>query len=252
MSDPATAPLPADDPPPSPVTFTAAGVRAGLAGSVAASLGIVGYGVVFGALARNVGLTVGESLLMSSVVFTGAGQFVATDLWAMPPPMLTIWLTTALVSLRLLVLGATLRPWLGSLRPIQAYGTLAVLIDQSWAVGMLEYRAGRRDAGFLFGNGVAILIAWVVGTAAGFLLGNLAANAAAFSLDFAATAIFVALIAGLWQGRAEILPWVVAGLVAIAVHALVAGPWYVIIGAAAGVLAAQGAQWQAGRRAGAQ
>lgn len=220
-------------------TFTAAGVRAGMRGSVAASLGIVGYGVVFGALARNVGFSLGESMLMSGFVYTGAGQFAAVDLWATPPPYLTIWLTTALVSLRLLVLGATLRPWLAPLRPLQAYGTLATLIDQSWAVSMIEYRAGRRDAGFLLGNGLVILAAWVVGTAAGFLLGNLAANAAAYGLDFAVTAIFVALIAGIWRGRADAVPWLTAAVVAIATHLLLDGPWYVITGAIAGVLAGQ-------------
>ena len=35
------------------------------------------------------------------------------------------------------VLGAALRPWLGQIRPVQAYGTLAVLIDQGWAMGLL-------------------------------------------------------------------------------------------------------------------
>jgi 4-azaleucine resistance transporter AzlC len=227
-------------------TFTAAGVRAGLRGAVAASLGSVSYGVIFGALASNVGLSIGESLLMSGFVFTGAGQFAALDLWASPPPYLTIWLTTALVSLRLLVLGATLRPWLAPLRPIQVYGTLATLIDQSWAVGMIEYRAGRRDAGFLLGNSLMILAAWVVGTAAGFLLGDLAANAASFGLDFAATAIFVALIAGMWRSRHDVVPWLTAAVAAIITHQLVDGPWYVITGACAGVLAGE----LAGRSAG--
>ncbi|MCA9877546.1 MAG: AzlC family ABC transporter permease, partial [Thermomicrobiales bacterium] len=154
-------------------------------------------------------------------------------------PLLTIWLTTALVSLRYLVLGAALRPWLGQLRPVQAYGTLAVLIDQGWAMGLLEYRAGRRDAGYLLGGGLAMLVAWVIGTAGGFLLGNLAPDPAAWSLDFAPAAIFVALIAGLWRGRSDALPWLVAAAVAIVTHTLLAGPWYVPLGAAAGVLAGQ-------------
>jgi 4-azaleucine resistance transporter AzlC len=241
MTESATGPLAADGTAPDgpATTFSAAGVLAGMRGSVAASLGIVGYGVIFGALARNVGFSIGESLLMSGFVYTGAGQFAALNLWASPPPYLTIWLTTALVSLRLLVLGATLRPWLAPLRPIQAYGTLATLIDQSWAVSMIEYRAGRRDAGFLLGNGIVILAAWLVGTAAGFLLGDLAANAAAFGLDFAVTAIFVALIAGLWSGRHDAVPWIAAAVVSIATYKLVAGPWYVITGAVAGVLAGQ-------------
>lgn len=226
----------ANDP---PATFTLAGVRFGVIHMLPLTVGSLAYGLVFGVLAGNVGLTATEATIMSGLVFTGAGQVAAMDLWAMPPPLLTIWLTTALVSLRYLVLGAALRPWLGQLRPIQAYGTLAVLIDQGWAMGLLEYRAGRRDAGYLLGGGLAMLVAWVIGTVGGFLLGNLVPNPAAWSLDFAATAIFVALIAGIWRGRSDAVPWLVAAVVAVAAHKLAAGPWYVPLGAVAGVLAGQ-------------
>lgn len=226
----------ANDP---PATFTLAGVRFGVIHMLPLTVGSLAYGLVFGVLAGNVGLTATEATIMSGLVFTGAGQVAAMDLWAMPPPLLTIWLTTALVSLRYLVLGAALRPWLGQLRPIQAYGTLAVLIDQGWAMGLLEYRAGRRDAGYLLGGGLAMLVAWVIGTVGGFLLGNLVPNPAAWSLDFAATAIFVALIAGIWRGRSDAIPWLVAAVVAVAAHKLAAGPWYVPVGAVAGVLAGQ-------------
>jgi predicted branched-subunit amino acid permease len=225
-----------DDP---PASFTLAGVRFGVIKMLPLTVGSLAYGLVFGVLAGNVGLTATEATIMSGIVFTGAGQVAAMDLWTMPPPLLTIWLTTALVSLRYLVLGAALRPWLGQLRPGQAYGTLAVLIDQGWAMGLLEYRAGRRDAGYLLGGGLAMLAAWIVGTLGGFLLGNLVPDPAAWSLDFAATAIFVALIAGIWRGRSDAIPWLVAAVVAVAAHEWVAGPWYVPLGAVAGVLAGQ-------------
>lgn len=222
-----------DDP---SATFTMTGVRFGVIKTLPLTVGSLAYGLVFGVLAGNVGLTVTEATVMSGIVFTGAGQVAAMNLWTMPPPLLTIWLTTALVSLRYIVLGAALRPWLSQLRPLQAYGTLAVLFDQGWAMGLLEYRAGRRDAGYLLGGGLAMLLAWVVGTVSGFLLGNLAPDPAAWSLDFAPTAIFVALIAGIWRGKNDAIPWLVAALVAIAAHQLLAGPWYVPLGAAAGVV----------------
>ncbi len=122
---------------------------------------------------------------------------------------------------------------------MQAYGTLALLADQTWALGLMEYRAGRRDAGFLLGGGLALLVTWVTGTAGGFLLGNLAPDPAAWSLDFAPTAIFVALIAGIWRGRSDAIPWLIAALVAVAAFKTLAGPWYVPLGAIAGVLAGQ-------------
>lgn len=222
-----------------PASFTPAGVRFGLLTMLPLTPGNFAYGLVFGVLAGNAGLSPAEAVAMSGLVYSGAGQVAAMDLWATPPPLLTIWLTTALVSLRYLVLGAALQPWLGQVRPAQAYGTLALLADQTWALGLVEYRAGRRDAGFLLGGGLALLATWVTGTACGFLLGNLAPNPAAWSLDFAATAIFVALIAGIWRGRGDAIPWLAAALVAVATHEFVPGPWYVPLGAVAGVLAGQ-------------
>ena len=38
-----------------------------------------------------------------------------------------------------------------------------------------------------------------------------------FGLDFAFTAVFLALIAGMWNGKSDILPWTVAAAVAVAV-----------------------------------
>lgn len=222
-----------------PATFTLAGVRFGLLTMLPLTPGNLAYGLVFGVLAGNVGLSPLEAVVMSGLVYSGAGQVAAMDLWTIPPPLLTIWLTTALVSLRYLVLGAALQPWLSQIRPLQAYGTLALLADQTWALGLMEYRAGRRDAGFLLGGGIALIITWITGTAGGFLLGNLAPDPAAWSLDFAPTAIFVALIAGIWRGKHDAIPWLVAALVAIAAHQTLAGPWYVPLGAAAGVVAGQ-------------
>jgi predicted branched-subunit amino acid permease len=227
----------ADDGP--PATFTAGGVRFGFLTMLPLTPGNFAYGLVFGVLAGNVGLSPVEAVVMSGLVYSGAGQVAAMDLWANPPPLLTIWLTTALVSLRYLVLGAALQPWLSQIRPAQAYGTLALLADQTWALGLMEYRAGRRDAGFLLGGGLALILTWVTGTAGGFLLGNLAPDPAAFSLDFAPTAIFVALIAGIWRGKRDAIPWLAAAVSAVAAYKLIPGPWYVPLGAIAGVVAGQ-------------
>jgi 4-azaleucine resistance transporter AzlC len=220
-----------------PVTFTRAGVGTGLKTTVPLEIGGIIYGVVFGVVAANVGWTAGEAVVMSALVNSGASQVAAVDLWAVPPPMLTIWLTTALVSLRYLVLGASLRPWLGQISRGRAYGSLFTLTDQSWALAFLEYRSGRRDAGFLLGSGLAFFLSWTVGTALGFTIGNVLPDPKAWSLDFMPTAIFVALVAGLWRGKGDAIPWLAAGIVAILVHHFLPGPWYVPLGAVAGMIA---------------
>jgi 4-azaleucine resistance transporter AzlC len=220
-----------------PVTFTRAGVGYGLKKTIPLELGGVVWGMIFGVVAANVGWTAGEAVVMSALVNSGAAQVAAVDLWATPPPMLTIWFTTALVSMRYLVLGASLRPWLGQISPGRAYGSLFTLTDQSWALAFLEYRSGRRDAGFLLGSGLAFLASWSIGTALGITIGNVVPNPEAWSLDFMPTAIFVALVAGLWRGKGDAIPWLAAGIVSILVHYAMPGPWYVLLGALAGLIA---------------
>lgn len=225
-----------------PVTFTLAGIGSGLKKTIPLELGGVVWGMVFGVVAANVGWTAGEAVVMSALVNSGAAQVAAIDLWSMPPPMLTIWFTTALVSLRYLVLGASLRPWLGQISPGRAYGALFTLTDQSWALAFLEYRSGRRDAGFLLGSGLAFFSSWSIGTALGITIGNVLPDPEAWSLDFMPTAIFVALVAGLWRGKGDAIPWLAAGIVSILVYAFVPGPWYVPVGATAGLIAGLASQ----------
>ena len=55
---------------------------------------------------------------------------------------------------------------------------------------------------------------------------------------FAALAVFVALLVNLWRGRTDVLPWLVAALVATATARLLPGTsWYMLSGAVAGSLA---------------
>ena len=56
-------------------------------------------------------------------------------------------------------------------------------------------------------------------------------------LDFAFTAVFLALLAGMWKGRADLLLWAVAAVVAVAAHYWLAGQWYILLGGLAGSLA---------------
>jgi predicted branched-subunit amino acid permease len=59
---------------------------------------------------------------------------------------------------------------------------------------------------------------------------------ARWGLDFAFTAVFLALLAGMWKGRGDLVPWGVAAVVAVAASGLLPGYWYVLLGGLAGSL----------------
>jgi 4-azaleucine resistance transporter AzlC len=219
-----------------PVRFTRQGVWAGFLATVPVALSIFVFGLVFGIVAGQKGLSPLETVLMSGVVFAGASQMLAMELWQSPVPILTLGLAALVINLRYLMMTAALKPWLASLPAWKAYGTLYVIADENWAVSISEMRAGGRDAGFLLGSGLAIYSFWLVASLIGRLFGAVIEQPERFGLDFVSTAVFVALAVGLWRGRGEILPWLVAGGVALLVKWLLPGTWYLIAGGLAGSL----------------
>ena len=154
-----------------PVRFTRSGALAGARSSLALGAGVLAYGAVFGVLARQAGLSLAEVVLMSALVAAGSSQFVALGLWSAPLPVASIVLTTLVVNLRHLLMGAALRPWFGRLPPAKAYGSLFFLSDESWALTMRALGRGGGDAAFLLGSGLVLDAAWVVAGVVGHVAG---------------------------------------------------------------------------------
>ena len=180
-------------------------MRAGFARALPVALGVASYGLVYGVLARQAGLSLGEGLSLSGLVFAGASQFVALDLWVHPLPVSALILTTLAVNLRHVLMGATLRPWLGELSPLAAYGSMFFLVDEGWALTLAEFGSGGRRASFLLGTGLALYAAWVGSTGLGMTAGALLGDPARLGMDFAFTAMFLALLAGMWRDRKSVV-----------------------------------------------
>ncbi len=216
------------------VEFTAAGLREGFAAGFPVAVGVAGYGVVFGVVARRAGLSVAEAAVMSATVLAGAAQLVAVELWADPIPVVAVVATTALVNLRYVLMGAALRPWLQQLTVPQAYASVFFFADENWALSIGTLRSGSSNGAFLLGSGIVLWLLWIAATVVGATVGDLVGDPATYGLDFVATALFLTLAAGFWEGKESLRPWVVAATAALAVHAVVPGEWYILAGALAG------------------
>jgi 4-azaleucine resistance transporter AzlC len=218
------------------VTFSFSGFLDGIKLGLPIALSVFAYGLVFGILAQQAGLSLLEAVLMSLLVYAGSAQFVVLGLWTNPLPVATIVVTTLIVNLRHVLMGAALSPWFSRLRPSLAFGTLFFMSDESWALTVGHFGRGRRDGAFLLGCGLLIYLAWVSATVVGRALGSHLQDPARLGLDFAFTAVFLALLVGLWKGRADILPWLSAALVAVLAAHWLPGKWYILLGAFAGSL----------------
>lgn len=219
------------------VTFTFAGMLAGARKTIPVAVSGFAIGLVFGTLAGQAGLGAVEAALMSALVFSGAAQFVVIGMWSASPPVGAVALATLVVGLRHLLMGAALTPVFTRLSRLKAYASVFFMADENWALTMGEFRKGRRDAAFLLGGGLLMALSWTTSTFVGGMLGSALEDPARWGLDFAFTAVFLALIAGMWRGRSDVLPWAVAALVAVAAHEWLPGQWYILLGGLAGSLA---------------
>jgi 4-azaleucine resistance transporter AzlC len=202
------------------------------------AISIAAYGVVWGVLAGQAGMSVAEVALMSAFVFAGASQFVALEMWTPGTlPILSIVIATAIVNLRMLLMTATLRPLVSHLPLARSLPAMFFVSDEQWALTMAEVARGRGSLGFLLGTGVLSWLSWTLSTLVGRLVGALIDDPARYGLDFAFTATFLALLMGMWKGKSDLVPWAVAALAAIAAARLIEGNWYIIIGGLAGSLA---------------
>src|SRR5262249_14434292 len=141
--------------------------------------GLVAFGLAVGTTAARKGFALGDALLMNVLVYAGASQMVAMEIW---PDQLTIAaaaavaLVTATVNARMLLMGASLRPWFGPLPQWQSYPMLQLITDPSWLIAMRYRAGGGNDAAFFLGGGLLCFAFWNAAAAAGYLLGALVQN----------------------------------------------------------------------------
>jgi 4-azaleucine resistance transporter AzlC len=206
--------------------------------TIPVSLGVATYGIVFGALANKTGVTFAENALMNVIVFAGASQTAALDSWSYPLPVLSIVFTVFLINLRLILLGASVRRWLGGMRPSRVYPMLHFMNDEGWSVAMNLRRGGERDAGVFLGCNLAVAISWIASILIGHAIGGQIGDPATIGLDFAFTLVFAAMLFGSYKDRFDLLPWGVAAVAAWLGYELLPGTWYVVTGGLAGCLVA--------------
>jgi predicted branched-subunit amino acid permease len=202
--------------------------------------GFIMFAVAFGTAAAQKGLSLAETLGLSAFVYAGASQMVGLEIWQQvwtPSTILTIMTVTAVVNARMILLGATLQPWLKDEPLARTALNLFLLTEAGWLVGTRYHSEGGRDVGVLLGCGIILWLVWLVATLTGFFAGALVPEPRRFGLDLVMPIFFGVMLVPLWKGAKLALPWLVAGLVSLVVHALVPGYVFIIAGALAGVAA---------------
>jgi len=211
------------------VNFSSAGIRRGFVRGQGLAVGVFGYAIAFGLLASDAGLSVLEALLMSATVYSGSAQVATVGGLATGAGILASVVTVLMLNARYLLYGASLRPWLGTASPGQAYSSLYFLGDGNWLLSMKAHADGEQDTGFVFGSGIVMFAPWIAGTLLGSLAGNWIAQPKTLALDFLLVAFCMAMAVDMLKSRAGIRPAAAALAVALVLDWLAPSGWTIVI-----------------------
>ena len=200
-------------------------------------IGVAPFGVIYGIVALQAGLSPMAAQLMSSVVFAGSAQFLFAQLAGMAAPGLVIVGAIGMINLRHALYSASVAPYLSHLSPRWKAVLAYFLTDEAYAAAITPMMREENRAfahWILFGSGFALWFGWQLSTAAGILLG--ASLPSDWPLDFALPLTFIAIVVPLISDRVRLLAALVAGAAALA---LVAMPYKtgLVIAAIAGISA---------------
>jgi 4-azaleucine resistance transporter AzlC len=157
-------------------------------------LGVVPFGVIFGALAVSAGIPVFEAQSFSLFIFAGSAQFIAVSLIAGAASPFLIILTILVVNLRHMLYSAALAPHVYHLSNLWKISLSWLLTDEAYVVASARYRKGSPEFAhwYFLGTGLTLWAAWQLSTFLGIALGALIPPG--IGLDFALPLTFMALI----------------------------------------------------------
>ena len=192
-------------------------------------VGGVPFGVTCGFMSVSAGFTPAEVVIMSLAVFSGSSQIVVASMMqagnaALGPLMMNVFL----VNLHNLLLMGSLIPHMrdlpGPLRGALSFGisdgTYAITMDRLRRVGYSgPYQAGASAVQFVF---------WIAANAAGALAGRHLPNLLAWGLDFAVTAVFIAILIPSLKSRISLMVCAAATIVALATQYGLGGKWHIL------------------------
>lgn len=215
------------------------GFRRGLLATLPLAPGVVAFGLLYGMMARQVGLSPWEAWAMSAIVHAGSAQFAALGMWEAGSAA-TIILTTLVINLRHLLMGASVAPHLRGLSPLWKALLALWMSDESYALTIAEYERGRGSHWYFFGANLGIYLVWPVSGLLGAILGAAIPEPTRYGLDLIFPLAFLGLLTTFLEDRIGAVVAVASGGLALLGTFLLPGNWHVIVagmlGSAAGLL----------------
>jgi 4-azaleucine resistance transporter AzlC len=193
---------------------------------------IVGYvpiGFAFGVLARKVGISALNTVLMSIVVFAGSSQFIAIGLVLAGATAITIVITTFVVNLRHMLMSAALSPYLKNWKPLSLITFSYQLTDETFAIHADRFSEQDLDKTATYTINIIAQISWVSGTILGIVASDFISDVKPFALDYALTAMFIGLLVFQLKTKSHYFVAMISGALSVFLLLLGMKQWNVML-----------------------
>lgn len=193
---------------------------AGVVDQLPILLGVIPFGLIFGALAIRIGIPPLLAQGFSLFIFAGSSQFIAAGMVADGTPAIVVVLTIMVVNLRHMLYSANLAPYLSKLSRSWKLVLSWLLTDEAFAMTTIRYQKhkGPSTHWYMLGTGMALWVSWQISTAVGIALG--AKIPESWALEFALPLTFMALLTPTLVDRPAWAAALTAGLLSLALASL--------------------------------
>ena len=200
---------------------------------------VVPFGIIFGVLAIDLGLSPITTMAMSIIIFGGASQIIFLQLFSGGASSLVILSSVGAVNSRHLLYGAVLSEYLSTLKLTWKIILSYVLVDQAFAVSNDYFKKNKNKENkhyHLLGAGFTCWTIWQISTILGIILGSVVPEE--LGLSFTISLTFLALLINDFRKLKNIIVMMVSGIVATIGYNTIPFQAYIIVAALSALLAA--------------
>lgn len=171
-------------------------IRRGISVGSPIMIGYLPIAITYGVLAKQSGLSLTELTMMSVLVFAGASQFMAANMFAVGASAAEIIIATFVLNFRHFVMSLSFS---NKFRNFTFQSKLLLslgITDESFAVSSMQTKEAKENKGVFFYISIFLTayISWVFGSFIGGVLGEIVPEKLSQSMGIALYAMFIGLL----------------------------------------------------------
>ena len=180
---------------------------------------VIPFGIIYGVIAIEIGLSPMVAFCMSFIIFAGSSQIAFAQLLSAGASPLVMISSVAVINSRHFLYGAVLSQYLNKLNCYWKFLLSYLMTDQAFSVSLSYFKKNykKKHAHFhMLGSGFTLWFLWQLSTLIGIVLGNVVPEE--LGLTFTIPLTFLSLIVSELRKKDHLIVIVISGLVSLILY----------------------------------